>query len=87
MEDTNQKLYTPIYEPMLKLKLSPAELLVYALIYDCQDKTCYMNNAQIAEEYNISAKTVSRILKRLEELKLIHIEKKSSGRIIIAIHK
>lgn len=65
--------FLKVYKSLKEFKLTPTELLIYCQIveYIKNTGTCYMTDAQFAEEYNISAKTVSRTLQVLEDKKLI----------------
>lgn len=65
--------FLKLYKDLKDLKLSPVELIIYCQITEFINNTgtCYMTDAQFADEYNISSKTVSRTLQSLEDKKLI----------------
>lgn len=71
--------YIPIYQSTLELKLSPIETLVYSLILNYQNETFYLTNKQIAEMFNVSEKTIIRVIKHLKELGLIKSEANPMG--------
>lgn len=65
--------FLKLYKDLKNLKLSLTELVIYCQIIEFINNTgtCYMTDAQFADEYNISSKTVSRALQSLEDKKLI----------------
>lgn len=52
--------FLKVYKDLKDLKLSPTELLIYCQIAEFINNTgtCYMTDAQFAEEFNIGTTTV-----------------------------
>lgn len=72
-------LFLKVNKDLFTLGLNPTEILLVAQVMEFQanKKECYMTDAQLAENFGVSAKTISRALDRLETLKLITRETKT----------
>ena len=61
-------LFMKVNKDLFKLGLNPVEILLISQVMEFQvNKTeCYMTDAQFAENFGVSSKTISRALERLE---------------------
>lgn len=71
--------FLKVNKGLFKMGLNPTEILVLAQIteYQTNNKICYMTDAQFAEDFGVSAKTISRTLDKLEKENLIKRETKT----------
>lgn len=71
--------FLKVNKNLFKMGLNPTEILVLAQIteYQTNNKICYMTDAQFAEDFGVSAKTISRTLDKLEKENLIKRETKT----------
>lgn len=70
--------FLKIDKDLFKLKLNPTEILVLAQVMEFdRNAVCYMTDAQFAENFGVSAKTISRALDSLETKGLIVRETKT----------
>ena len=63
-------LFLKVNKDLFKSGLNPIEILVLSQVIEFQNNKaqCYMTDAQFAENFGVSAKTISRTLDKLEEL-------------------
>ena len=61
-------IFLKVSKDLFKANLNPTEILILAQIIEYQTNTsqCYITDDQMAEQFSISSKTVSRALDRLE---------------------
>ena len=72
-------IFLKVNKDLFQLGLNPTELLVLAQIMEFQTNTknCFISDKALAEQFNVSEKTVSRSLKALEDRGFIKRETKS----------
>lgn len=76
----NQKVtgnFFPLPNALFQLELSPGEIAVYAYLMYREDRKsfqCYPSYKTIGEAVHMSANTVRKYVKRLEEKRLIYTE-------------
>lgn len=63
------KLFLKVDKDLFNSGLSPIEILVLSQVTEFHNNKvqCYMTDAQFAENFGVSAKTISRTLDKLEE--------------------
>ena len=73
MSYQEQEYYLKIPKKYFKQGLSPTELLIVSQVmeFSNNEKPCYVTDAQMAENFGISEKTISRTLKDLEKRNII----------------
>lgn len=66
-------LFLKVNKDLFKLGLNPTEILLLAQIMEFQTNTgdCFISNDVLAENFGVSAKTISRSMKVLEDKELI----------------
>lgn len=70
--------FLKVEKDLFKLKLNPTEILVLAQVMEFdKNATCYMTDAQFAESFGVSSKTISRALEALEQKGFITRETKT----------
>ena len=64
------KLFLKVDKDLFNSGLNPIEILVLSQIIEFESNKvqCFMTDAQFAENFGVSAKTISRTLDKLEEL-------------------
>ena len=69
-------LFLKINKDLFKLELNPTEILVLAQIMEFNTNTgdCFITDKQLAQQFNVSEKTISRSMKVLEDKNYIKRE-------------
>jgi len=71
--------FLKVNKDLFNLELSPIELLVLAQVmeFDTNTNNCFITDEQLAKQFNVSTKTISRSMKSLEEKGYIKRDTKS----------
>lgn len=72
-------IFLKVNKDLFKLGLNPTEILILAQVMEFNTNTgnCFITDKQLAEQFGVSDKTISRSMKKLEDLGFITRETKN----------